>query len=99
MANIVSDVLDDGTIHVFDIDVSQAAAEAAIDSLRGQQGTVINFDFAAAIFSTFVETVHILTASGWTTEDLICEVVNHSEADDVTDYLPRGSDDDYDDDD
>ena len=94
MANIISDVLDDGTIHVFDTEVSQASAEKAIDDLWNQQDTVMNFDFSAAMFSLFVETVHILTAAGWSTEELISEVITHSEADDVNDFLDSDDDED-----
>ena len=87
MANIVSDVMPDGTIRVFDLDVCQAQAEDIIDELWEKEGKVINLDFYSTVFSLFAETVHVLTQSGWTTEDLVAAVIDHSDADDVVDFI------------
>lgn len=100
MADLISDVLEDGTIRVIDVDLTQAEAEKAIKKLWKKQGKVLNFDFHTTIFSLFIETVHILTSSGWTTEELLAELISHSEADDADDFIkPFESSGDYDDDD
>lgn len=87
MANIVSDVLSDGTIRVFDLDVCQSHAENVIEELWQKEGEVINYDFYSTVFALFAETVHLLTSTGWTTEDLIATVIDHSDADDVVDFI------------
>ena len=87
MANIISDVMSDGTIRVFDLDVCQAHAEEVIDDLREKEGKVINLDFYSTVFALFAEATHVLTQAGWTTEDLIAAVIDHSDADDVVDFI------------
>ena len=82
------EVLEDGTIHYFDLNVCDEEADAALDDLFGKEGKVPNFDFTASVFTLFVNSIHILTQSGWTTEDLLNEVMNHSEADDDDDTCP-----------
>ena len=109
--NVITEVLEDGTIYHFDLDLCDDAAEDAINSLWEKEDTVLNFDFSSAIFSTFVKTIGILSRSGWTTQELFQEVANHSEAEDnVCDYCGErfndltidhnhdNDDDDYDDD-
>jgi hypothetical protein len=78
----VVEVLEDGTIRHFDLDVCNAAAEEALDLLWAKENTVLSFDYTAAVFSLFVDAINILSNSGWTTQELLQEVVNHSEADD-----------------
>ena len=90
MADIVSDVMDDGTIRVFDLDVCQAHAEAILDDLWEKEGKVVNLDYFSTVFALFAETVHHLTAAGWSTEELICAVIEHSDADDVGDFIDTG---------
>jgi len=87
MADIVSDVMDDGTIRVFDLDVCQAHAEAILDELWEKEGKVLNLDYYSTVFALFAETVHHLTSSGWSTEDLICAVIDNSDADDVGEFI------------
>lgn len=88
-SNEIVEVLEDGTVYYFDLNVCDKEAEKALDKLYKKQDKVQNFDFTASVFSLFVYTVHILNNSGWTTEDLIGEVIMH------TDH--EGPDDDRDD--
>jgi hypothetical protein len=81
-SNLITEVLEDGTIHHFDLDLCDDEAEKAIAYLWGQEDKTLNFDFTSAIFSTFVKSIGILSRSGWSTEELFQEVANHSEADD-----------------
>jgi hypothetical protein len=78
----IVEVLADGTINHFDLDVCNAAAEEALDLLWAKENTVLSFDYTAAVFSLFVDSINILSNSGWTTQELLQEVVNHSAADD-----------------
>lgn len=79
MSNIVREVLEDGTVYEFDIDVCSDVAADAIDVLVDAQNEVEMFDFATAVFCLFVESVHILTAAGWTEQALVNEIFDHSE--------------------
>lgn len=100
MADLVSDVLEDGTIRVIDLDLSQLEAEKSIKKLWKKQDKVLNFDFSSAMLCLFIETVHILTSSGWTTEELIAELITHSDAEDADNFIePFEPEDDRDEDD
>jgi len=87
MADLISEVLEDGTISVIDLDLSQSEAEKAINKLWKKQDKVLSFDFSSTMLCLFIETVHILTSSGWTTEELMAELITHSEADDADDFI------------
>ena len=78
----IVEVLEDGTINYFDLDVCDAAALGALDELWAKENKVLSFDYTASVFSLFVYSIQILTNSGWTTQELLDEVVNHSEAED-----------------
>jgi hypothetical protein len=78
----IVEVLEDGTINHFDLDVCNAAAEEVLDLLWAKENTVLSFDYTAAVFSLFVDSINILSNSGWTTQELLQEVVNYSAADD-----------------
>lgn len=77
-----TEVLADGTIYTFSINKSGEKATELLHQLHAMEGKELDFDYTAAVFSLFVDCVHILTASGWTTEDLLQEVVDHSEFED-----------------
>jgi hypothetical protein len=81
------EVLEDGTIYHFDIDVSNQAADEALEKLYEKEGKELKFDYTAAVFSLFVSAIHTLTVSGWSTEDLIAEVIDHSDADDRENFM------------
>jgi hypothetical protein len=80
---IVTRVLDDGTINTFDIEVCDDEAEKAVQSLWEQENKTINFDFTTAVYQLFLKNIGILTRSGFSTEELLDEVLFNSEAGDV----------------
>lgn len=81
----VVEVLEDGTIYAFDLDVCDSEAEKAINKLYKKQGKLINFDFSTTVFTLFVYCMHILVSAGWSTEELIDEVINHTQGPDDED--------------
>jgi hypothetical protein len=76
----IVEVLEDGTIYAFDIDVCDQEANLVIEALHEKEGKLFNFDFGAAIFSLFIYCIHILRSSGWSTDNLIDEVLSHCES-------------------
>ena len=78
MVDIVKETLEDGTEYQFDIDLCNDTADNLLDDLFELEGTLENFDFTAAVYSLFVSSVNILAESGWTTDDLIKDVIYHS---------------------
>lgn len=81
-----TEVLEDGTIYTFSIEKSTQRAREALEQLYSLEGREADFDYTAAVFSLFVDSIQTLSNSGWTTADLIQEVISHSEADDAGDY-------------
>lgn len=77
--NEVVEVLEDGTIYYFDLEVCNREAESLINELFEKEKTVPNFDVPATVFNLFINSIHILNECGWTTEDLIAEVLNHTQ--------------------
>lgn len=78
----IVEVLADGTINHFDLDICDRAALEALDDLYDKENKVMSFDYTATVFSLFVYAIDILSNSGWTTQELLQEVLNHSEASD-----------------
>ena len=78
----IVEVLADRTINHFDLDVCNAAADEALELLWAKENTVLSFDYTAAVFSLFVDSINILSNSGWSTQELLQEVLDHSEAND-----------------
>ena len=78
----IVETLADGSTYVFNMDVCDEAAEDALGLLWSMEGRKEKFDYTGAVFSLFTSCVHVLTNSGWTTEELLNEVMDHSEADD-----------------
>lgn len=76
--NEVVEVLEDGTIHYFDLEVCEKEAEIVIEDLISKQTTVTNYDFHTTIFNLFVLSIYILTESGWTPDELLDEVIMHT---------------------
>jgi len=74
--NEVVEVLDDGTIYYFDLDVCNREAEDAILELANKQDVLPNYDFNATVYSLFVQSVSILQECGWTSEELVEEVMS-----------------------
>ena len=77
-----TEVLEDGTIYTFSINKSTERARAALEQLYALEGQEVDFDYTAAVFTLFVDAIGTLSNSGWTTEELIREVITHSEAED-----------------
>jgi hypothetical protein len=77
-----TEILEDGTIYTFSINKSSDRARELLERLWELEGQELDFDYTAAVFSLFVDSIDILTNSGWTTQDLITEVISHSAADD-----------------
>lgn len=73
-------ILEDGTIYTFSIAHSTELAQQAMQNLCALQDQEPDFDFAAAVFSLFIDSIYILTDSGWTREELVQEVLTHSQA-------------------
>jgi hypothetical protein len=76
-----TELLEDGTIYTFSIEKSRQRAQEALEQLWQHEGTDLDFDYTSAVFSLFVNCIHTLTESGWTTDELIREVIDHSESD------------------
>jgi hypothetical protein len=83
MTNIIKETLENGEVYEFDLDVCSAAADQVLNELFEKEGEVKNFDFVATIFNLFVASIGILTQSGWTTDDLINEVMASTEHEDT----------------
>jgi len=79
MVDIIKETLPDGTEYEFDIDLSSDKAEELLNELFKLEDTVDKFDAVSAVFSLFISSIHILKHTGWTTKDLINEVLDHSE--------------------
>jgi hypothetical protein len=80
--NDIVETLPDGSTYVFNMDVCQEAADDALGMLWSKEGRTEKFDYTGAVFSLFTTCVHILSNSGWNTEELINEVIAYSESDD-----------------
>ena len=85
MVDRIAEVLENGTVYCFDMDKCIEEADTTLEQLHTKEGVEIDFDFTAVVFSLFIRSIQILTNSGWSTEDLIEEILEHSEADDNID--------------
>lgn len=81
----IVEILPDGTVYHFDLDVCDKAANRALEQLYEKEGAEIGFDYTAAIFSLFISSIQILSESGWNTRELLEEVITHSAAEDNCD--------------
>ena len=70
MSNRHAEILDDGTVYCFDIDKCMDEADKVIETLFDREGE-IDYDFTAVVFSLFVNSIHILSNSGWSKKELI----------------------------
>lgn len=89
--NEVVEILPDGTVHYYDLDICVKEAEKMLDELYSKEDTVQNFDAVAAMYAIFLEAIYVLNHSGMTTEELIEEVLTHTVVIDEDD----DSDDDF----
>jgi hypothetical protein len=89
----VVEVLEDGTFYAFDLEVCDREAEKALKNLLKKEGKLFNYDYGMTVFTLFVYCVHILREAGWETEELVNEVLDHTQQ-----YDERDDDDDDEDD-
>jgi len=88
MVDRIAEVLEDGTVYCFDMDKCANEAERILEELYHKEDTELELDYTATVYSLFINAVHILSISGWSTEELIEEVLTHSNADNISDdYL------------
>jgi len=73
--NEVIEILPDGTVHYFDLDVCMEEAHNTLNDLYEKEGKIQNFDFVASVYTLFQESIGILTDSGWTVEELLDTVM------------------------
>ena len=84
--NIIVEVLEDGTIYQFDMNVCEEAAVEVLDTLWQKEGNEINFDYTATVYSLFLASSQILLESGWDIEELIEELrLTDSDEEDIDD--------------
>lgn len=95
--NSITEVLEDGTIYHIDLNVCENSAMDALDNLYETEGKKLGFDYTTTVFNLFVASIQILTQSGWSTEELLSEVINHSQAGDICFCEDDGDDEDFDD--
>lgn len=76
--NEVVEVLEDGTIHYYDLDVCEKEAHKLLDALYDKQGKIPNFELVAAAYTVMVEMVQLLHHSGAPLEELLEIVVEHA---------------------
>jgi len=90
--NQIVEVLDDGTIYAFNLDVCDREAEKVLKNLYKKEGKLFNFDYTATVFALFVFCIYILREAGWQTDELVNEVLDHSQ--EYDDQDERDQDDD-----
>lgn len=78
MTNRYTEVLEDGTIYCFDIDKCMDEADKVMEILYEREGE-IDYDYTAVVFSLFINSIHILSHSGWSKKELIQEIHEHYE--------------------
>lgn len=90
----IAEILEDGTVHLFDMDVCNQVADETVQMLIDKETELLKYDFTATMFALFTRSVHILTTSGWSTAELINELIDHSEADDADSFDQPDDEDD-----
>jgi hypothetical protein len=79
----IAEVLEDGTIYYFDLDICNNEADNVLEQLYAKENIQLGFDYTATVFSLFISCIKILSSSGWCTTELLDEVVTHSQAEDI----------------
>lgn len=70
---------DEGNVEFeIDLELCSSVADDMLSDMFELDGALENFDFAAAVFSVFVNSIHILLDHGWSAEDLLQEVKDHA---------------------
>lgn len=71
----------DGNVEFeIDLNLCNSVADDMLTDMWELDGELENFDFVAAVFSVFVNSIHILLDHGWTSQDLLREVTDHSQS-------------------
>lgn len=71
----------DGNVEFeIDLDLCNTVADDMLSDMWELEGELENFDFVAAVFSLFVNSVHILLDHGWNTQDLLKAVQEHADS-------------------
>jgi hypothetical protein len=81
----IVEVLADGTVYHFDLDVCNAEAEQVLETLWAKEDKLIGFDYTATIYSLFARSIQILSYSGWSAEELLDAVLTHHSDEDEED--------------
>lgn len=89
----IIEVLPDGTVYHFDMEVCNSEADRALSALWEMEDNKLGFDYTATVYSLFVRAVMTLSQSGWQTDELLEAVLMHSQADDEDDDLDDEDDD------
>lgn len=76
--HLIVEMDQDGNEYVIDLDVCKDHADAAMNQLWESEGEVENFDFNTAVFALFLNSIHVLSQTGWTTSELVNAVQDHS---------------------
>jgi hypothetical protein len=72
---------DDGNVEFeIDLELCNTVADDMLNDMWELDGELENFDFVAAVFSMFVNSIHILLDHGWSPQDLQREVTDHSQS-------------------
>lgn len=79
MVDIIKETLNNGEEYQFDIDLCNDKADELLTTLWEYEGNLENFDYSAAVFGLFISSIYILKHSGWSTKELINEILDHSE--------------------
>lgn len=82
----IVEVLADGTVYHFDMDVCNAAADQVFAQLWALENNQLGYDYTATVYSVFSRTVHVLLQSGWSADELVDTLLTHDlDADDDLD--------------
>ncbi len=79
----IVEVLADGTVYHFDMDVCNAAADQVFEQLWKLENTQLGYDYTATVYSVFSRAVHVLSQSGWSTNELIDTLLDYSDEEDI----------------
>ena len=76
----VIEILPDGTVYHFDMDVCNDVADQVLDQLIEKEDNPLGYDYTATVYSLFAKAVYVLVDAGWTPQELLQTVLTHSDA-------------------
>ena len=77
----IVEILEDGTVYHFDMDVCNAEAENVLEILWSKENNQLGFDYTATVYSLFSRAARILSESGWSVDELVDAVLTHASDD------------------